>query len=109
MQILEIPDIYKTSNIRYKNLRNRLSRNKVISHEDQLLASVKSNMQNQSLNMSEDANMSNDSSLYEEMDWEPMEDEKITFEVVLSDIHIFLFIGQTITIYKKHLCIGTSR
>ncbi|KAL2747576.1 transcriptional protein SWT1-like isoform X2 [Vespula maculifrons] len=79
----EIPDIYKTSDIRYKNLRNRLLRNKVISHEDQLLASVKSNLQNQSLNMSGEssANMSTDSSSYEEMDWEPMEDEKITFEV----------------------------
>ncbi|KAF7386028.1 hypothetical protein HZH66_011870 [Vespula vulgaris] len=86
----EIPDIYKTSDIRYKNLRNRLSRNKVISHEDQLLASVKSNMQNQSLNMSGEnlVTMSNDSSLYEEMDWEPMEDEKITFEVQAARIKL---------------------
>ncbi|XP_046833779.1 transcriptional protein SWT1-like isoform X4 [Vespa crabro] len=86
----EIPDIYKTSDMRYKNLRNRLLRNKIIPDENQLLASVKTNMQNQSLNAlgENPVNESNDSSLYEEMDWEPMEDEKITFEVQAARIQL---------------------
>ncbi|KAF7387208.1 hypothetical protein HZH68_012885 [Vespula germanica] len=86
----DIPNIYKTSDMRYKNLRNRLLRKKVISHEDQLLASVKSNMQNQFLNMSGEnpANRFNDSSPYEEMDWEPMEDEKITYEVQTARVKL---------------------
>ncbi|XP_035728907.1 transcriptional protein SWT1-like isoform X4 [Vespa mandarinia] len=86
----EIPDIYKTSDMRYKNLRNRLLRNKIIPDENQLLASVKTNMQNQSLNAlgENPVNESNNSSLYEEMDWEPMEDEKITFEVQAARIQL---------------------
>lgn len=89
-KILEVPDIYEASDIRYKNLRNRLLCKKAISQEDQLIATVKNNMQNnQSLNMSSKNPVeSNDSSFCEEMDWEPMEDEKITFEVVPLYIRI---------------------
>lgn len=49
-----------------------------------MVAAVVTNMRNnRSLDMSSENQIEfNDSSTCEEMDWEPMEDEKITFEVI---------------------------
>ncbi|KAK2581146.1 hypothetical protein KPH14_007955 [Odynerus spinipes] len=75
-------NIYKTADTRHKNLRNRLLRNKGILQTDEMLSVAKSNTQTQSLDSLQDlTHESNDTAFCEEMDWEPMEDEKITFEV----------------------------
>lgn len=77
-------DIYKTADIRHKNLRNRLLRNKKIVQVNEMLLTVKSNAQStndQSKNSLEDPLLESNISVCEEMDWEPMEYEKITFEV----------------------------
>lgn len=76
-------DLYKTVNMRHRNLRNRLLRSKDILHTDEMISSAKSNAQDRSSNtLQEDPGQrSNNTSFCEEMDWEPMEDEKITFEV----------------------------
>ncbi|XP_015191410.1 PREDICTED: transcriptional protein SWT1-like isoform X2 [Polistes dominula] len=85
----ELPDVYKNSDTRHKHLQNRLLSNKKIPHEEELLMSVESNILNQSHNKSCENSLNKSSSICEEeMDWEPLEYEQITFEVQAARIKL---------------------
>ncbi|XP_076248874.1 swt1 RNA endoribonuclease isoform X2 [Calliopsis andreniformis] len=80
----KIPSIYKNAEVRLIRLKDRLSKDKSFSPKclstDQTEKVEKS--PKTSVTTADDlVKRSYDSSFYEEMDWEPMEDEKITFEV----------------------------
>ncbi|XP_043502228.1 transcriptional protein SWT1-like isoform X2 [Polistes fuscatus] len=84
----EFPDVYKNSDTRHRHLHNRLLSNKIIPNKEELLMSVKTNILDQSNNESCDNFANKSSSIYEEMDWEPLEDEEITFEVQAARIKL---------------------
>lgn len=84
----EFPDVYKNSDARHRHLHNRLLSNKIIPNEEELLMSVKTDILDQSNNESCENIANNSSSIYEEMDWEPLEDEEITFEVQAARIKL---------------------
>ncbi|KAI4485693.1 hypothetical protein M0802_012597 [Mischocyttarus mexicanus] len=84
----EFLDIHKTSDTRHKYLRNRLLHNKTAPNEEELLKSVQFNILDKSYNKSCENLTNESSSTYEEMDWEPLEDEEITFEVQAARIKL---------------------
>nr|XP_031846667.1 uncharacterized protein LOC116433086 [Nomia melanderi] len=78
----KLPDIYKNVEVRLTRLKDKLSKNKVpvnkaSSYEKPKILSVEP----VTTTVADLVKRSNEDSFYEEMDWEPLEDEKITFEV----------------------------
>ncbi|CAK9829010.1 Transcriptional protein SWT1 [Anthophora retusa] len=80
----KLPCIYKNAEVRLIRLKERLSKEKISSNKNSC-----TNKSEETLKSSEKSvttiddlvKQSNEDSFYEEMDWEPLEDEKITFEV----------------------------
>ncbi|XP_033340043.1 swt1 RNA endoribonuclease isoform X2 [Megalopta genalis] len=77
----KLPSIYKNIEVRLTRLKDKVSKTKVpintASNNDKpKILSVETVATENNL-----VNRSNENSIYEEMEWEPLEDEKITFEV----------------------------
>ncbi|XP_053970494.1 transcriptional protein SWT1 isoform X1 [Hylaeus volcanicus] len=79
----KLPSIYKHAEVRLKRLKDRLSKDKISINKSPCSDPEKTvKLSEKSLTTVDDlVKQSNDDSFYEEMDWEPMEDEKITFEI----------------------------
>lgn len=79
-----MPCIYKHAEVRLVRLRERLANNKISTNKnvctDKLEETIKV-LTDPVTTVDDLLKQANDDSLYEEMDWEPLEDEKITFEV----------------------------
>ncbi|XP_043514152.1 transcriptional protein SWT1 isoform X4 [Frieseomelitta varia] len=79
-----MPCIYKNAEVRLVRLKERLANNKISTNKnvctDKLEETTKV-LTDPVTTVDDLIKRANDDSLYEEMDWEPLEDEKITFEV----------------------------
>ncbi|KAK9300843.1 hypothetical protein QLX08_006557 [Tetragonisca angustula] len=79
-----MPCIYKNAEVRLVRLKERLANNKISTNKnictDKLEETTKI-LTDPVTTVDDLIKRANDDSLYEEMDWEPLEDEKITFEV----------------------------
>ena len=92
--IIAMPCIYKNAEVRLVRLKERLANNKISTNKnvctDKLEETTKI-LTDPVTTVDDLIKRANDDSLYEEMDWEPLEDEKITFEVMSSIIMYTFF------------------
>ncbi|XP_076171131.1 swt1 RNA endoribonuclease [Ptiloglossa arizonensis] len=77
----KLPSIYKNAEVRLVRLKSRLSKNKNKSPCNVQSEKIEKLSEKSVTTVDDLANQFNEDSFYEEMDWEPMQDEKITFEV----------------------------
>ncbi|KZC08401.1 Transcriptional protein SWT1 [Dufourea novaeangliae] len=77
----KLPSIYKNAEVRLVRLRSRLSTNKIEVTKASINKKPEKLSRESVTTVNELVKRSNEDSFYEEMDWEPLEDEKITFEV----------------------------
>lgn len=91
----KLPSIYKNAEVRLVRLKSRLSKNKNKSPCNVQSEKIEKLSEKSVTTVDDLANQFNEDSFYEEMDWEPMQDEKITFEVMsLTLIRINIFFIQ---------------
>lgn len=87
-----MPCIYKNAEVRLVRLKERLANNKISSNKnvctDKLEETTK--VLTDPVTTVDDLIKRANDPLYEEMDWEPLEDEKIMFEV-MSSVIIYTF------------------
>lgn len=87
-----MPCIYKNAEVRLVRLKERLVNNKISTNKNVCTNKLEEKVKvlDPVTTVDDLIKRANDDSLYEEMDWEPLEDEKITFEV-MSSIIIYTF------------------
>lgn len=76
----KLPSIYKNIEVRLTRLKDKVSKDKILINKTSTAAKPKILSVETVTTVNDLVKRSNDS-FYEEMDWEPLEDEKITFEV----------------------------
>lgn len=82
----KLPNIYKNAEVRLVRLKERFLNDKTFINKNLCTDKDKEvgNSSTESITTINDLiKRSNENSFYEEMDWEPLEDEKIMFEVIL--------------------------
>lgn len=83
----KLPNIYKNAEVRLVRLKERFLNDKTFVNKNLCTDKEKeaANSSTESITTVDDLiKRSNENSFYEEMDWEPLEDEKIMFEVISS-------------------------
>ncbi|XP_076286282.1 swt1 RNA endoribonuclease [Lasioglossum baleicum] len=77
----KLPSLYKNIEVRLTRLKDKVSKDKIPINKASSIEKSKVLSVETVTTVNDLVKRSNDNSFYEEMDWEPLEDEKITFEV----------------------------
>lgn len=90
---MPMSSVYKDAEVRLERLRERCSNNKIATNTNLSPPKIKetANASKNSITTSDDlAKSAYEDTFCEEMDWEPLEDEKIMFEVMSSTFINFI-------------------
>ncbi|XP_076649695.1 swt1 RNA endoribonuclease isoform X1 [Halictus rubicundus] len=77
----KLPSLYKNIEVRLTRLKDKVTKTKIPINKGSTYEKPKILSVETVTTVNDLVRRSNDDSFYEEMDWEPLEDEKITFEV----------------------------